>query len=57
MNIQDLTEYDLSFELTLTDEEGQERGAIQVPATTRSDLICHLVRQTEAGITIRPVKA
>ncbi|WP_160279981.1 hypothetical protein [Novilysobacter arseniciresistens] len=55
MNLTTLTEYDLSFELVLTDEDGEVQGKVEVPATTRSDLICYLVRQTDTGLSIRPV--
>lgn len=53
MDIQLLTENDLSIEAPIYDDEGEEIGSMKFGATTRSDLIIYIAKETREGLMIR----
>lgn len=53
MNIQLLTENDISIEAPIYDDEGEEIGSMKFGATTRSDLIIYIAKETRDGLMIR----
>lgn len=53
MNLQLLTENDLSIETAIYDDEGEEIGSVKFGATTRSDLIIYIAKETREGLMIR----